>query len=228
MWGRGLREVESVYLATFGQGARVVGITSVRGGSGVSVLAAALAERAQRQTRTLLVGLSDPTAAVPAQATVWLPTDEDIAEHVMADARGFDALIAAPSPEQSFAFRNAAAIREMVDRLLEVYGAIVVDLAAVEPRERVAVPVTSVASACDSVVVVCLAGRDTRPALTRAAAALRQANAPLQGVVVNDRFNQTVGEELVDGVSRLEPVAPGLVDRIVSLVQRSRLLNTKL
>lgn len=228
MWGRGLREVESVYLATFGQGARVVGVTSVRGGSGVSVLSAALAERCQRQTRTLLIGLSDPTAAVPAQATTWLPNDADVAEHVMADPRGFDTLVAAPSPEQSFAFRDAGAIRDMFERLMDVYGAIVVDLAAVEPRERVAVPVTSVASACESVVVVCLAGRDTRPALARAAAALRQANAPLQGLVVNDRYNQTVGEELVAGVSRLEPVAPGLVDRIVSLVQRSRLLNTKL
>lgn len=228
MWGRGLREVESVYLATFGQGARVVGVTSVRGGSGVSVLAAALAERSQRHTRTLLVGLSDPTAAVPAQATTWLPSDDDVADHAMADARGFDSLVAAPSPEQSFAFRNATSIREMFDRLLEVYGAVVVDLAAVEPRERVAVPVTSIASACESVVVVCLAGRDTRSALSRAAAALRQANAPLQGLVVNDRYNQTVGEEMVSGVSRFETVAPGLVDRIVGLVQRSRLLNTKL
>ena len=56
-------------------GARVVGVTSVRSGSGVSVLSAALAERSQRQTRTLFVGLSDPTAAVPAQATAWLPTN---------------------------------------------------------------------------------------------------------------------------------------------------------
>lgn len=228
MWGRGLREVESVYLATFGQGARVVGITSVRGGSGVSVLSAALAERSQRQTRTLYVRLSDPTAAVPAQATAWLPTDEDVEDNVITDQRGFDALIAVPSPEQSFAFRNALAIRTMLDRLLEVYGAIVVDLAAVEPRERVAVPVTTIASACESVVVVCLAGRDTRAAVNRAASALRQANAPLQGIVINDRYNQTVGDELIDGASHFQTLAPGLVDRFIGFVQRARFLNTKL
>ncbi|WP_127088793.1 hypothetical protein [Aquabacter cavernae] len=228
MWGRGLREVESVYLATFGQGARVVGITSVRGGSGVSVLSAALAERSQRQTRTLFIGLSDPTAAVPAQATKWLPTDEDVEDNVVTDPRGFDALIAVPSPEQSFAFRNAAAIRGMLDRLLEIYGAIVVDMAAVEPRERVAVPVTTVASACESVVVVCLAGRDTRSAVNRAATALRQANASLQGIVINDRYNQTVGDELVDGVGRFHKFAPGLVERFIGFVQRTRFLNTKL
>ncbi|MBA4791723.1 MAG: hypothetical protein AB1698_21625 [Pseudomonadota bacterium] len=228
MWGRGLREVESVYLATFGQGARVVGITSVRGGSGVSVLSAALAERSQRQTRTLFIGLSDPTAAVPAQATSWLPTDDDVEDNVITDPRGFDALIAVPSPEQSFAFRNALAIRGMLDRLLEIYGAIVVDLAAVEPRERVAVPVTTIASACESVVVVCLSGRDTRSAVNRAAAALRQANAPLQGIVINDRYNQTVGDELIDGVGRFHKLAPSLVDRFIGFVQRTRFLNTKL
>ncbi|TCT06576.1 hypothetical protein [Aquabacter spiritensis] len=228
MWGRGLREVESVYLATFGQGARVVGVTSVRSGSGVSVLSAALAERSQRQTRTLFVGLSDPTAAVPAQASVWLPTDDDVEEYVATDPRGFDSLVALPNPEQSFAFRNAVAIRTMFDRLLETYGAIVVDLAAVEPRERVAVPVTTIASACESVVVVCLAGRDTRTSLSRAAAALRQANAPLQGIVINDRFNQTVGDEMIDEVSRFQNIAPGLVDRFIGLIQRTRVLNTKI
>ena len=228
MWGRGLREVESVYLATFGQGARVVGVTSVRSGSGVSVLAAALAERSQRQTRTLFVGLSDPTAAVPAQATAWLPTDDDVDEYAVTDPRGFDALVALPNPEQSFAFRNALALRGMFDRLLDVYGAIVVDLAAVEPRERVAVPVTTVASACESVVVVCLAGRDTRSSLGRAAAALRGANAPLQGIVINDRYNQTVGDEMIDGAHRLQKFAPGLVDRFIGMVQRTRVLNTKI
>lgn len=228
MWGRGLREVESVYLATFGQGVQVVGITSVRSGSGVSVLAAALAERSQRQTRTLLVRLSDPTAAVPAQASTWLPTDDDVGDYVVADTRGFDSLVALPMPEQSFAFRNAVAIRAMFDRLLDTYGAIVVDLAAVEPMERVAVPVTTIVSACESVIVMCLAGRDTRSAIARAASALRQANAPLQGVVVNDRFNQTVGDEMIDEASRFQKFAPGLVDRLISLIQRTRLLNTKL
>jgi Mrp family chromosome partitioning ATPase len=227
MWGRGLREVESVYLATFGQGSRVVGITSVRSGSGVSVLAAALAERCQRQNRALLVGLSDPTAAVPAQATEWIPTDEAIETYAVADPRGFDSLIAAPMPEQSFSFRSAGAIRDMFEHLLGTYDMIVVDLAAVEPRERVAVPVTTVASACESVVVVCLAGQDTRPSISRAANLLRQAGAPLQGVVVNDRFNQTVGEELISGANTFSGIAPGLVHKFIDFVERTKILNTK-
>lgn len=227
MWGRGLREVESVYLATFGQGSRVVGITSVRSGSGVSVLAAALAERCQRQNRALLVGLSDPTAAVPAQATEWIPTDQAIETYAVADPRGFDSLIAAPMPEQSFAFRSAAAIRDMFERLLGTYDMIVVDLAAVDPRERVAVPVTTVASACESLIVVCLAGLDTRPSISRAASLLRQAGAPLQGVVVNDRFNQTVGDELISGANHLSGIAPGLVHKFIDFVERTKILNTK-
>jgi len=228
MWGRGLREVETVFLQTFGQGAWVVGITSVRSGSGVSTLAFALAERCQRQSRTLLVGLADPTAAVPAQATDWVPADADVASYAIADPRGFDTLIASPTPEQSFAFRSAVSVRTMLDRLLETYESIVIDLAAVDPRERVAVPVTTVVSACDGVVVVCLAGRDTRTGLQRAATLLRQASAPLQGVVVNDRYNQTVGEEMVDGANRFSDVAPGLVGKLVDYIQRNKLLNTKL
>lgn len=228
MWGRGLREVETVFLSTFGQRLRVVGVTSVRSGSGVSTLAAALAERAQRQGRTLLVGLADPTAAVPAQATEWIPTDADVAQHAVADPRGFDSLIAAPMPDQSFAFRSSDAMRGMFDRLLEVYDCIVVDLAAMDPRERVAVPVTTICSACDGVVVVCLAGRDTRQGLARAATLLRQASAPLVGVVVNDRFNQTVAEEMIASANTFRPLAPSLVQRFITFIQRVRLLNAKL
>ena len=228
MWGRGLREVETVFLATFGQGARVVGVTAVVSDSGVSTMAAALAERAMRQGRTLLVGLADPTAAVPAQATSWTQEDPDLTPFIVADPRGFDRLTASPMPDVSFAFRNANAIRNMLDVLLQSYDAIVLDLAPVDPRERVAVPVTAVAAACESLVVVCLAGRVTRSALNRAATALRQANAPLQGIVINDRFNPTPGEELVDEAERFIPVAPGLVQRFIALVRSSRLLNTKL
>ncbi|WP_029006633.1 hypothetical protein [Azorhizobium doebereinerae] len=228
MWGRGLREVETVFLATFGQGARVVGVTGVLSDSGVSTMAGALAERSQRQSRTLLVGLADPTAAVPAQATTWTPEDADLSDFILPDPRGFDRLMAAPMPEMSFAFRNAVAIRNMLDRLLRTYDAIVLDLAPVEPRERVAVPVTAVASACESVIIVCLAGRVTRGALNRAAASLRQANAPLQGIVVNDRFNPTPGEEMADEAERFAPIAPGLVDRFIAAVRNSKLLNTKL
>ncbi len=228
MWGRGLREVETVFLATFGQGVRVVGVTGVVSDSGVSTMAAALAERAQRQSRTLLVGLADPTAVVPAQATTWTPEDLDLSPFIVADTRGFDRLTAAPMPDVSFAFRNAVAVRNMLDGLLRTYDAIVLDLAPVEPRERVAVPVTAVAAACESVVVVCLAGRVTRSALNRAAIALRQANAPIQGIVINDRFNPTPGEEIVDEAERFAPFAPGLTQRFISLIRNSRLLNTKL
>ncbi|MFG1398846.1 P-loop NTPase family protein [Roseixanthobacter pseudopolyaromaticivorans] len=227
MRGRSLREVESIYLSTFGQGARAVGITSVHSGSGVSALAAALAVRSQRQNRTLLVGLADPTAAVPAQATVWTPADPDLLAFIDNDPRGFDTLIAAPLPEASFAFRSAAAIRAMVDLLLESYDAIVLDLAAVEPRERVAVPVASIAGACDSLVVLCMAGRDSRAALARAAAALRSANAPLSGIVMNDRFNQSVADEITSEARRYQRFAPRLIAKLIAAVGRIKFLNVK-
>lgn len=228
MWGRGLREIESVYLATFGQGAKVVGITAVVSGSGVTTLAGALAERSQRQRKTLVIGLSEPTAAVPAQASQWTPDSEDILTFVTPDPRGFDRLNAAPVPEASFAFRSAVAMRTMVDRLLETYDAIVLDLAPVYPRERVAVPVATVAAACDAVILLCLAGRVTRPTLNRATSTLRQANAPLQGIVVNDRFNQTPGEEIIEDAQRYSKFAPGLMHKIIDIVRNSKILNTKL
>ncbi|OYW43975.1 MAG: hypothetical protein B7Z45_00280 [Azorhizobium sp. 12-66-6] len=227
MRGRSLREVESIYLSTFGQGARAVGITSVHSGSGVSVLAVALAVRSQRQNRTLLIGLADPTAAVPAQATAWTPADPDLLAFVDTDPRGFDTLIAAPLPEASFAFRSAAVIRAMLDQLLESYDAIVLDLAAVEPRERVAVPVTSIAAACDSVVVLCMPGRDSRIALSRAAAALRTANAPVSGVVMNDRFNQSVADEITGEARRYQRFAPRLMAKLITAVARIKFLNVK-
>jgi Mrp family chromosome partitioning ATPase len=221
-----MREAEFVYAASFGTGARVVGVTGMVSGSGVSWVASGLALRAARQKKTLLFDLSGRTVERGSNLA-WDPDDDSgIAGQIVQDAQGFSRLTAMIGPEGSFSFRSVFAMRQMFDQTLASYQAIVVDLAPLKPAERVAVPVETIAAACDGVILVCLAGRVIRPDAAAAAEALRNAKAQLYGIVINDRDNPTTGEEIAESALRLRRFAPGLTRRIADMVRKSSILNS--
>jgi Mrp family chromosome partitioning ATPase len=220
-----MREAEFVYAASFGTGARVVGVTGMVSGSGVSWVASGLAIRAARQKKTLLFDLSGRTVE-RGSTLAWNPDDTSIANQIVQDPDGFNRLTAMIGPEGSFAFRSVFAMRQLLDETLAGYQAIVVDLAPIKPIERVAVPVETVAAACDGVILVCLAGRVTRPEAAAAAEALRTAKAQVFGIVVNDRDNPTTGEDIAESALRWRRFAPGLMRRIADLARRSPVLNS--
>jgi Mrp family chromosome partitioning ATPase len=220
-----MREAEFVYAASFGTGARVVGVTGMASGSGVTWVASGLAIRAARQKKTLLFDLSGRTVERGSHLA-WHPDDTSIVNQIVQDPQGFSRLTAMIGPEGSFAFRSVFAMRQLLDETLASYQAIVVDLAPVKPIERVAVPVETIAAACDGLILVCLAGRITRPEAAAAAEALRTAKAQVFGIVVNDRDNPTTGEDIAESALRLRRFAPGLVRRIADLARRSAVLNS--
>jgi Mrp family chromosome partitioning ATPase len=221
-----MREAELVYAASFGTGARVVGVTGMVTGSGVSWVASGLAVRAARQKKTLLFDLSGRTVERGSNLA-WDPDDDtDIPNQIVQDSQGFSRLTAMIGPEGSFAFRSVFAMRQLFDQTLASFQSIVVDLAPIKPVERVAVPVETIASACDGVILVCLAARVTRPEAAAAAEALRTAKAHVYGIVVNDRDNPTTGEDIAESALRLRRFAPGLTRRIADLARRSSVLNS--
>jgi Mrp family chromosome partitioning ATPase len=221
-----MREAEFVYAASFGTGARVVGVTGMVSGSGVSWVASGLAVRAARQKKKLLFDLSGRTVERGSNLA-WEPDDDSgIAGQIVQDTQGFSRLTAMIGPEGSFAFRSVFAMRQLFDQTLATYQAIVVDLAPLKPAERVAVPVETIAAACDGVILVCLAGRVIRPDAAAAAETLRNAKAHLYGIVVNDRDNPTTGEEIAESALRLRRFAPGLTRRIADMVRKSSILNS--
>jgi Mrp family chromosome partitioning ATPase len=222
-----MREAEFVYAASFGTGARVVGVTGMVSASGVSWVASGLAVRAARQKKTLLFDLSGRTVERGSNLA-WDPDDDSgIASQIVQDAQGFNRLTAMIGPEESFAFRSVFAMRQLFDQTLASFQAVIVDLAPLKPAERVAVPVETIAAACDGVKLVCLAGRVTRPEAAEAAEAVRNAKAHGYCIVVNDRDNPTTGEEIAESALRQRRFAPGLTRRIADLARRSSVLNSE-
>ena len=219
------KEIERIHLATFGKGDRIVGLTAPYPASGVSVVAALLAERCKLSgTSTLLCDLSmaDDDRF---ESSKWSPGDGSAGQAARLDPLGFDRLTPRPGKEDKFRFSDGKKLRNMFEQDLKRYNAIVVDLAAQGVEAQAAIDATVAATACDAVMLVCQVGSVTRPMLAAAAAALAEAGAPLRGIVANEVNAPTLGQEIAREARRMERYAPYLARWIARKAEQSRWLS---
>ena len=206
--------MESVFQQVVGQGARIIGLTGVDHDSGVSTISRALARRGcAGGQRVLLVDASftscgDERAAPPS-----------------ATSEGFHKVDLRPTADVAMPMRDLARLRRTLHDWLKSYDMIVVDMAPPLPDPKYPLPATVVAKACDATLLVCLTGRVTQGDLEAAAGALRNAGAPLAGVIVNHREQPTLAAEMAREADRLRRLAPRVVTRLQARVSASKFLN---
>ena len=218
-------EIEKIFHSTLGNGTRVIGLASPCSGSGVTSLAVALARRcALGGIQTLLIDMASPVM-VDSQASDWTPGRGGVGQEIECDKLGFDRLPVRPSAETVYKFRDPATLREVFSEELTRYDAIIIDLAPVPNSDPAAIPGAIGASACDSVLLVGMTGRITRYDLDAAIDALKATNAPLAGIILNDRDNPTLGAEIAREARRIERFLPRLSRSIQKVANRVRLLN---
>lgn len=220
------REIEQVFTRTLGQGHRVVGFTGPQVGVGTSTVAEAFAERSALGGRkTLLISLSAPLA--DGVACGWDPLTGGVGQNIVQATSNLHRLDIRPSAEDQFAFRNMPAWHDMFTNELKHYETIVLDLAPVLAKEEVAVPAILGACLCDSVIIVCGTGYTTSSELSASIADLVQAQARIEGIVVNDCFNPTIGSELAREVSRLRRFMPKLSAYLAQKALSNSILNLR-
>ena len=214
-------QVERLHHATFGQGARIVGLTAPYPASGVSLVAELLAERcALGGAPTLLCDLSQRKAD-PSVYAHWEPGDGSAGQFARADRLGFDRLTPQPDQTNRFRFNDGAKLRVMFEHDLSRYTNIVVDLAALDAPRWGGIDAAVASTSCDSIMLVCHIGSLTRPALTAFADTLRKAGAPLVGIIANDQSSPTLGQEVAREARRFRRFAPGLLDYVARKAETS-------
>jgi protein-tyrosine kinase len=208
-------EIEQLWLAIGGAGARSIAVVSARPGEGTTSLAAALATRAALGgQRALLVdasGAGRPDAAPDA---------------ILTGAHEGIGVLARPSAAAANAWRDPARLAAQVEAWLGEWDRVVFDTAALlSPGEGV--PPLSVAAAAEATLLVVLAGRTPASDVREATQQLERARARLLGSVLNDRDNPSLLAEMEREAGRLERIAPGLVRRIKGGLRRSSLLGQR-
>ncbi|TDH58071.1 tyrosine-protein kinase family protein [Dankookia rubra] len=216
-------EIETVWRGLVASGLHCVAVTAANNGEGTSTIAAALARRAEHAGKTVLLAeifADKPTLA--ARCGMHLPPGEPV--RIGAEGLSVMALPAnAPANWQQrdfFAWRMAAWQRD--------YDLVVLDLAPVLASPGEGMGSLSVAAAAACTLLVVLAGKTKAEAVRKAQDRLGRAGANLLGIVLNDKENPSLKEELEREVSRIAGFLPGLARRLRSRVRRLPVLGVQI
>ncbi|MFZ4408500.1 MAG: hypothetical protein ACOYOH_14235 [Paracraurococcus sp.] len=218
-------EIETVWRSLVASGLQCIAVTAATNGEGTSTIAAALARRALHAGKTVLLAeifAERPTLA----ARVGMPLPPG--EPVRIGAEGFSVLsVQAQAPgmwqERDFvAWRMAEWQRD--------HDFVILDLAPVlsSPAPGEAMGSLSLAASAACTLMVVLAGKTKAEAVKRAQDRLGRAGANLLGIVLNDRENPSLKEEMEREVSRIAGFLPGLARRLLARVRRLPVLRVEI
>lgn len=227
------RELDAVYRAAFGRDLRVIAVTAPERGQGTSTLALALAERAAASGRsTLLVELTTRVSAVADRLGVrradWDERPERAAAAIVQVAERLAVLPAPSLGRPAPLLREAAGLRRLREDWLARFDFVILDLAPVLSTDRDDIDAAMAAGVADGAILSLMTRVATETALIRSVDLLRRAEVELLGVVVNDRDNPTLGDEIAREIGRLRRLAPGPVARLQRWVRGRRLLQRRL
>lgn len=217
-------EIEALWRAVEGSGARSVAVVASLPGEGTTLVASALARRAGLAgTQALLVDLNQVRPGVAKLFSVH-PKPGEI---VTMPALGL-AVLADAAPEDAMAWREPAALAAQAQRWAADYNLVVFDTAPLLSKVHEPIPATAVAAAAEATVLVMLSGRTAVPAIREARSRLATAGARLIGAVMNDRDNPPLLAELERETYRLAPLLPRAMANLRRRLQRATVLSVKI
>lgn len=178
------RTVEQIALRN--RNHRILGITSVATGAGVTLISRLTAKAlADSGCRTLVVDLSQ---AVPADSAEAAPTAATFRNAIAKTQHGFDVL--------SFGGEDGGRAPRMVDlheyllRDAADYDNVILDVPAVLGNDTGRLSAVTVSAICNATLLVCALGKDKQADVSEVAGLLRGSGSALAGVVSNESFIQ--------------------------------------
>lgn len=155
---------------------RVLGITSITRGSGVSLISRALARTlANGRSRVLLVDLSAMPVAHSSQSSDS-PLPESISDRIVASGQGYDTVGRGAECSDDETFIELPGLRQSLDAELSKYTHIVLDLPPILNDMPSRINPIAAGAMCDRVVLVTRLGTDKRSELLEALSMLDGAN----------------------------------------------------
>lgn len=212
---------ERIVFATLDRGHRSIAVTSAQARAGVTTLSETLARVTTLSgKRTLLIDLSG-IAGHGASTSAWTPGERNVSIAIQPDPLSFSRLPVQFSQEGRYVFSNVALVRQALAEDFAEFEAIFVDLPPVPQGGSDRINGSAMAAACDGTLVVCLSGSLSRSDASACRQELENAQAKIVGVVMNDRYNPTLGAELAREARRLRRWTP----RVSAWLERKALAS---
>jgi len=222
---------ENIYLRSLGSGMRSVAITSSSEGEGVSCLAVALAQRHLLAGKSaLFVDLggnsSTQLSALPAEADC-IPVSATEPQ-LLTGAEDSYALLGIPAPannKSNLQWRNPGTLENYIGAWLGQFDAVIIDAGNFNRETPTLVPAERSVGACESTLLVVMAGSTTEPAVRYTCEQILCAGGKLAGCVLNERYNPSLKQELLREVARLPGTLKIVQNSIVRWINNNRLLS---
>jgi len=225
------QEVETVFSRTYVRESHCMALTSASPDEGVTTLLLALARRHVMAGRsTLVVDLNLLNAGLSScfevQKTHW--EGFWMAETEVALPDGLDGLAVLPPPSdlnQLIKLREPDVLERAIQEWKQRYDVVLIDTPPLNNLNAGTISSPRICSACDSVVLVVLAGETTDSMVEVSVKKLMEADARLLGTVINDRDNPILKQELLRELDRLERYLPRMTEWLRDKVTTSKMLS---
>lgn len=208
------RCAQRIHAATFAKNMRAIGISAVETEAGSGGLARDIAvTTAGFGKRVMLINAREMS-----EFGITGNTAAAFMKGAIASNEGFLDVRIIRGSNAHRTINNAQQLSQLLLELAETVDAIIIDLPAHdEPMPAVYAPITAVAM--DAVFLAAMPSLTTALQLGEAISWLTESGAIIAAIVVNDRFNPVLGDEIIREAKRLTrffPFFPRFIERLVA------------
>ncbi|MCG6390488.1 AAA family ATPase [Vibrio fluvialis] len=216
-------EVEQIYLNAELNQCRSICLTSCHSSEGVTALTMALTER------YLLAGyhtaLVDLNMFHPSFVTAELGnTQPSLLQHNHS-LRCFTGITVPKDTSEHLLYKRPDFLQKAMQTWLGQYERVVVDTSPLLNVNRNNIPAQCIASACDGVILVVMAGHTSTLQVQAAMDLLKQSNISLLGTILNCRDKPTLASEICREINRIPLLPERWRERIKERVMNNEYLN---
>lgn len=188
------RSIEQIVLTATNQRNRVLGLTSLNRGAGVSMICRHLARTfASSGNSALLIDMSWAQAtsgiAVAASSAMFRET-------IVSSGHGYDVLSVGGEGAGSAVFGNLPRFREMLRTDFADYDRFVIDMPPILETAEAGFSTVAAAAMCDRLMLVCAVGVDKRSEVSSVVSMLKGAGVALSGIISNEYARVDAREQL--------------------------------
>jgi len=178
------RTIDQIILSTLSKDDRSIGLTSIRSGSGVSLICRYLAKTlAADRLRVLLLDLSQ--ARTPVHAATKLSQPDALRKRIEPSHQGYDQLVAHSTDPDDTPIIDLPQLRELLRTQLSDYDHIVIDMPPVLNEAASGVNPVTAGGMCDQLLLVTRLKRDNKAELIEVVSMLRDAGIQPSALLTN-------------------------------------------
>jgi len=224
-------ETEAIFRSVAEEDLRSVLVASTEAGEGASTIAYALAQRISATGKEVLyidfnVCSSYPANELCIEPTAWtIDGAPEPASFFSIPGSSLSILAAPAAGFTNVGKLDPSRVKITLCNLLETFDCIVGDAPCLGRRAYSGLPTATLAAAFEAVILVLLSGATISNSAEAAVRQLRNADARILGVVMNDREMPHLRQELTRQAAKLDFLLPGLSQAVERTLRRFPVLS---